>query len=119
MNEFRFLDWDVYKEAKNLVKEIYNITNKFPQNFRYELGSQINRASISIALNISEGSGKSSDPELGRFFNIAIGSAYEVIAGLDIAYDNKLLSKEKFEKSTEKCKNIVRQLGNFKKKLTK
>ena len=117
MNEFRFLDWNVYKEAKELVREVYDITNSFPQNFKYDLGSQMNRSAISIALNIAEGSGKSSDRELGRFFDIAIGSTYETIAGLDIAYENKLLSKERFEKMTEICKHIARQLGSFKKKL--
>lgn len=30
MNEFRFLSWDVYKISKELIKEIYLITNKFP-----------------------------------------------------------------------------------------
>jgi four helix bundle protein len=117
MNEFRFLDWNVYKNAKDLVKKIYKFTNKFPQNFKYELGGQINRSAISIVLNIAEGSGKNSDKELNRFFNIAIGSINETIAGLDIAYANNLILKQEFEKLVEDLKNIARQLGGFKKKL--
>lgn len=119
MNEFRFLDWDVYKISKELIKEVYLITNKFPDYHKFDLGSQINRSSISIALNIAEGSGKNSDKELNRFFDIAIGSTYETLAALDIAYENKLIDEKKFEILSEKCKNIVRQLGNFKKKLKK
>jgi len=55
MNEFRFLDWNVYKNAKEITKEIYLLTNKFPSNFKYDLGSQLNRAVASIVLNIAEG----------------------------------------------------------------
>ena len=117
MEEFRFLNWNVYKDAKSIVKDIYLITSNFSQNLKYDLGSQLNRSAASIVLNIAEGSGKNSDKELNRFFDIAIGSICETIAGLDIAYDNKLINKERFEKLTEKCKNIARQLGSFKKKL--
>lgn len=68
-------------------------------------------------MNIAEGSGKNSDKELNRFFNMAMGSIYETIAGLDIAYENKLIQQKEFENLTEKCKNIARQPGSFKKKL--
>jgi len=63
--------------------------------------------------------GKNSDKELNRFFNIATGSVYETIAGLDIAQENNLITIKEFENLSEKCKNIARQLGNFKKKLNK
>jgi len=119
MNEFRFLEWKVYRDAKTVIKEIYSLTGRFPSVFKYDLGSQLNRAAVSVALNIAEGSGKNSDKELNRFFNIAIGSVYETIAGLDIAFNNSLVSKKEFENLTEKCKNIARQIGNFKKKLRK
>ncbi len=117
MNEFRFLDWNVYKDSKELVKEIYSITNRFPAQLKYDLGSQLNRSAASIVLNITEGSGKNSDKELNRFFNVANGSIYETIAGLDIAYENKFISAKEFENLAEKCKDIARQLGSFKKKL--
>lgn len=71
MDEFRFLKWSVYKNTKDLVKEVYKTTDKFPQRFNYELGSQINKFVISVTLNIVEGSGKNLDKELNRFFSIA------------------------------------------------
>ena len=117
MDEFRFLKWSVYKDAKDLVKEIYKITNNFPQKFKYELGNQINKSAISVVLNIAEGSGKNSDKELNRFFDIAIGSVYETIAGIDMAYSNKLIPSKEFEKLITNLKDIARQLGGFKKKL--
>ena len=119
MKEFRFLDWDVYKDAKQIVKETFSLTKKFSHYDQNSIGLQMNRSALSIVLNIAEGSGKNSDRELGRFFNISIGSAYETIAALDVAFDIGLISEMERNQGIAACKNIVRQLVNFKKKLSK
>ncbi len=115
LNEFRFLEWNVYKDSKEIVKEIFKITSEFNPRFKYDLGNQINRAAISIVLNIAEGSGKHSDAELNRFFNISLGSINEVVAALDIAVSNDLITNKKFKELFEKLKNISHQLVGFKK----
>lgn len=45
---------------------------------------------MSICLNIAEGSGSGSDPEFIRFLRMSQRSAYEVIAGLEIAINLKM-----------------------------
>ena len=117
LNEFRFLKWSVYKNSKEIIKEIFETTSEFKPQFKYDLGSQINRAAISIVLNIAEGSGKHSDAELNRFFNISLGSINEVVAALDIAVSNDLITNKKFEELIKKLKNISHQLVGFKKQL--
>lgn len=119
MQEFRFLNWEVYKDAKEAFGFIVKLVNKFPQNLKFEFGNQIIRSSLSVVLNIAEGSGKSSDAELNRFFNIAIGSLYETLAGIDVAKDNKLITDDEFNKICDKLISIARQLGGFKKGLDK
>ena len=44
----------------------------------------IRRASMSIPVNVAEGSGKTSEPDQQRFYAIARGSAMECAALLDI-----------------------------------
>jgi len=117
MEIFRFLDWQVYKDSKSLFKVVYGIVSKLPKDIRYELGNQIIRSSFSVILNISEGSGKSSDRELGRYFDISIGSLNETVAGMDILMDNKLITEEDFNLVFQNAKGISKQLGGFKKKL--
>lgn len=117
MNDFRFLEWNVYKDAKMLAKFVFQVTEKFPPHHRFGLGSQLQRSAISTVLNVAEGSGKSSDKELNRFFNIAIGSAYETLAGLDLALEEDLITKEEFMYGKEMAFKIAKQLGGFKKKL--
>jgi four helix bundle protein len=51
----------------------------------YGLASQIQRAAVSIASNIAEGSSRTSDKEFRRFLQIALGSAYELEVQLDLA----------------------------------
>ncbi|MBT3243201.1 MAG: four helix bundle protein [Bacteroidetes bacterium] len=51
---------DVYQLAIAFVGKIYNLTNSFPKSELYGITSQINRAAVSIPLNIAEGSSRKS-----------------------------------------------------------
>jgi len=68
-------------------------------------------------LNIAEGSGKSTDKELNKYFDIALGSLFEVLAVCDVMKDNNFITDEEFKKIFQKVDGISNQLGGFKKKL--
>ena len=68
-------------------------------------------------MNLAEGSGRASDKDFNRFLMISIGSIYEVIACLDIALDNYLISYEIYKKFYNKAFDIKKQLGGLSKKL--
>ncbi|HEV8081315.1 MAG TPA: four helix bundle protein [Chitinophagaceae bacterium] len=53
-----FLDLDVYKLSRQLAKEIFQLTLKFPPEEKYSLTDQIRRSSRSVKANIAEGWGK-------------------------------------------------------------
>jgi len=119
MKKFRFLDWEVYNDSQELYSIIQKIVGQLPREYRFEIGSQVNRSALSIVLNIAEGSGKESDREMNRFFEIALGSLYETLAAADVLKRNKLVTEEVFQDILEKIDIISRQLGGFKKKLDK
>ncbi len=50
MKKFRFLEWKIYKDAKELFSLLLKIVKKLPKEFRFELGSQIIRSGLSIIL---------------------------------------------------------------------
>lgn len=77
----------VWHMAKDLVKLIYSITNKFPAAEKFGLVSQINRAVISVASNIAEDSGRTSRKDQAHFTQLAYGSLMEVACQMEIALD--------------------------------
>lgn len=117
MKLFRFLEWQVYNDAKKLFQLVFEVVKKLPRDVRYEIGSQLIRSSFSVILNIAEGCGKKSDKELNRYFDISIGSLNETVAGMDVLRDNKLITEDNFNMIIQKAESISKQLGGFKKKL--
>ena len=57
----RFEDIEAWQKARELSNLLYNVTNKEKFKSDYSLREQINRAGISIMLNIAEGFGKRSN----------------------------------------------------------
>lgn len=117
MEKFRFLNWEVYKMSRSLFKDVLKIIEELPGNHKFGIGNQLSRSTSSIALNIAEGSGKSSAKDLNRYLDIALGSAYETLASLDLLREIGLLSGAEFEKLLTSINSIANQLGGFKKKL--
>ncbi|MGE0453903.1 MAG: four helix bundle protein [Vicinamibacteria bacterium] len=64
---------------------------------RPELGAlrdQLDRASVSVVLNIAEGAGRTAPAEKARFFTIARGSATECSAACDLLLARRVISPE-------------------------
>lgn len=53
-----FLDLEIYTLSRQLAKEIFQLTLKFPAEEKYSLTDQIRRSSRSVKSNIAEGWGK-------------------------------------------------------------
>ena len=116
MQTFRFLDFKVYKDGKDLYKKVVAITRRFPRE-HWELADQLRRAALSVCLNIAEGSAKFSDRDFKRYVENSLGSINESLACLDIALDNSLISKSSFEECMKITESIAKQLGGLSKKL--
>lgn len=117
-NKFRFLDWQMYKDARELLFFVIKLVKKLPKEYRFEIGSQLIRAALSVVLNIAEGSARRSDKEMNRFLNIALGSLHEVLAVMDIMRSESFITNDEFSAVFRKIDSVDNQLGGFKKKLT-
>jgi four helix bundle protein len=82
---------DIYQATRELVKDIYQISNRLPSEERFNMVQQIRRAGLSIKLNLAEGSSRKSQLERNRFFEISRGSLIEVDAILETDVDLKYL----------------------------
>lgn len=88
--------WNLGMEIIGLV---YQLLENLPPSEKYGLRSQISRSAISMPSNITEGSSRSSNKDTARFFEISVGSAFELetqilagqIAGFFSENDIKIL----------------------------
>ncbi len=116
METFRFLKFKVYQEAKELNRKIYIYTRNWTIKDR-GLMDQIVRASISICLNIAEGSAKGTDRDFRRYIQNALGSVNEVVACIDIALSLGLIPKDTYGQWMSDASDIAKQLGGLSKSL--
>jgi len=117
MRNFRNLE--IWKEGIALVKQIYKLASKLPQEEKFGLRSQITRAAVSVPSNIAEGCSRNSEVEFKRFLEIAIGSLFEletqliIIKELDLinGYDTKEILKL-IDKEEKMINGLINKIKN-------
>jgi|TARA_B110000967_G_C18632487_1_gene434349 four helix bundle protein len=117
MARHNFRDLVVWQKARIMVKEIYLTTAEFPSEEKFGLTSQLRRAVVSIAANISEGAGRGTDKDFAHFLNMSEGSCNECMTLIILAEDLKLLEKAKSMELIEKLEEVNRMINGFRKRL--
>jgi len=73
-----FFDIKAWQKADDLAVDVYEKTKSFPRHQLYSLTNQMQRAAVSVAANIAEGSGRQTLADYRRFLYIAKGSLCEL-----------------------------------------
>lgn len=92
----QFIEW-----LNPLWKQIWKNKN---------IAEQLDRASISIPLNIAEGNGKSYPKDRKRYFEISRASASECASCLDVSVKKNLLSENEIVDGKEMLLSIAKML---------
>jgi four helix bundle protein len=74
------------------------------------LRDQLDRASVSIVLNVAEGSGRFAPAEKAHFYLIARGSAMECLAALALLSSRDLVPHDRYRRSRALLTRIVAML---------
>nr|WP_299418247.1 four helix bundle protein [uncultured Emticicia sp.] len=82
-----YIELDVWKQSRLLVKQVYELTKQFPKEEQYGLSNQMRRCSVSIPSNIAERHGRNHTKDSLQFFFIARGSLYELETQLYLSND--------------------------------
>ncbi|MBW2038506.1 MAG: four helix bundle protein [Deltaproteobacteria bacterium] len=117
--KFRFKNFRAYQEAKDYCKFCRDVIERYVEKKGKGLTNQLERALNSIVLNIAEGSADNSDAEFARFLSISIRSAYESVAGFDLATLYRYIDEDLNQEIEDKAHNLVKQLSLFRNKLKK
>jgi len=108
MNNFRELL--VWQKSINFVVRIYEMTRSFPNEERYNLVSQMQRAATSISSNIAEGAGRNTNALFKQFLTIAIGSAHELETQIIISKQLGYINGENSEELVTELNGIQKML---------
>lgn len=111
MRDFRKLQ--IWNDAIEQVVSTYSITRTFPNDEKFGLSSQMQRASVSIPSNIAEGSSRNSDTEFKRFLEISLGSAFELETQTIIAERLGYLSKESLSAELNSVNELQRKINGL------
>jgi four helix bundle protein len=108
-----YRDLKVWQTAMEMVQEVYRLTQAFPREETYGLTIQLRRAAVSIASNIAEGKGRSSDKELLHFLSNAKGSLFEVETQIMIADGLGYLTRPQCEDFLSRSAEVGRLLNGL------
>src|SRR6266516_4509259 len=108
-----FEDLEVYKVAREFRKAMYAVNRRLPDFEKYEMGSQIRRASVSLTNNMAEGHGRVHYPDQIRFFLHSRGSVEELVDDLNVCLDEKYLSSDEVAKLKEQGCGVLILINGY------
>lgn len=115
MQDYRKLR--VWQQAHSLALSVRSATNGFPRTGYASLRSQLTTAAESIAFNIVEGCGTSSQAELVRFLEISRKSSMELEYQLQLARDYGILPQPVWATLSEQVIDTRRMLCGLRAKV--
>jgi four helix bundle protein len=108
-----FEDLEVYKKARQFRKDMYGVAKRLPQFEKYELGSQIRRASLSLTNNIAEGHGRYHYLDQIKFQLQARGSLAELVDDLNVCEDEDYLPIDDITALKDRAKEVQRLINGY------
>ena len=111
-DRFDFENLKVYQKSLEYIDFIYEVTKNFPKDEVFSLTNQFRRASVSICLNIAEGSG-GSKAEFNQFLKISRRSVRECVAVTEISFMRNFINTEDKKQSRRFCVELSRMLSGL------
>ncbi len=90
---FDFHKLEVYKKIREVNTDLEPVLKKIKD---FDRRSQLTRASLSVQLNLAEGTGRFSRNEKRRFYIISRASLYECVALFDYLLDLSTITQPEY-----------------------
>ncbi len=108
-----FKDLLVWQKGIELVKAVYKVIDKMPQEELFGLSGQIKRSVISVPSNIAEGWGRNSTLSYINFLKISRGSLFELETQLIIAKELEFISSDALNKIDKLIHELSKMLNSL------
>jgi four helix bundle protein len=119
MATFSFEKLHVWKEACELSKRVYILTDSFPTKEKYGLMSQLRRSSVSVSSNIAEGSGRRSKRDQARFYEYAYSSLMEVYSQMKLSNELGYIHNDSLHDLSFFCRKLATKINRLHDSTTK
>mgnify|MGYP000318371464 CR=1 FL=1 len=113
MHNYRELK--IWQKSIELTQSVYQLTFDLPSNEKFGLVSQLQRASVSVASNIAEGSSRDSQKEFNYFLSLAIGSLFEIDTQIVIAKSLGFIKEKESDKILNQVLELIKMTRGFQK----
>jgi four helix bundle protein len=108
-----FEDLEVYQFAREFRKKMYELNRRLRSFEKFDLGSQVRRAAVSLTNNIAEGHGRFHYLEQIKFCLNARGSLEELIDDLNACEDESYLPGSEIDSLKEEGWCVHRLLNGY------
>lgn len=109
----RFEDLEIWKDARELCKIVYDITSLALFNIDFRFRDQIRASAGSIVDNIAEGFDRGGNKEFYQFLSVAKGSCGEVRSQSYRAFDCKYITEKQLNDLLECTDKISRKISSL------
>ena len=110
---FSFENLDVYQRALDFVEVVEKLSQELKGKASYGLLDQLQRASLSIPLNIAESTNRWHKAEKRQFFWIARGSVFECVPIIQILHRKELIDESSYSTYYDQLDVIAKMLINL------
>ena len=117
MEDFRFEQLDIWKEANQVSDILFDYSDKADNKRLFKFGEQLRAAAMSISNNIAEGSGSFSDKDFSNFLNISRRSVFECANILHVFQRRNIITSEERLNVYPNLIILSKKITNFRKSL--
>jgi four helix bundle protein len=113
---FRFEKLIVYQKSIDFIEFVYTLTKKFPNDEKGNLTDQFKRASVSVSLNIGEGTG-GTKKEFNNFLRIAKRSIRECLVCITVSKRLLFITDEENSEGRKRMSELSKMCSGLQKSL--
>jgi four helix bundle protein len=109
-----FREVKIWKRSRILVKQVYQLTEKYPKSELFGLTNQTRKSVVSMPSNIAEGCVRGTDAQLSHFIDVAHGSSCELETQLLLGGDLGYVPSSEIDILIQETNEIQKMMLSFK-----